>query len=143
MRISFKVCSSCRTLLRTFIHTVRICLSSGNCFYENAIYHSSGARFLHVFLLSTQTQIKESKQKNNPENSCTLPCVISFTIRLSVSDEASAGLVQVLAALCTLEAGCVPFQVRGDSQDVLVVYLTSTAHTHRESRLLCVRSGMH
>lgn len=63
MRISFKVCSSCRTLLRTFIHTVRICLSSGNCFYENAIYLSSGARFQHVFLLPTQTQIKESKQK--------------------------------------------------------------------------------
>lgn len=72
-----------------------------------------------------------------------LPCIISFTVSLSVSDEASAGLVQVLAALCTLEAGCMPLQVRGDSQDVLVVYLTSTAHTHCDSRLLCVRGGMH
>lgn len=70
-----------------------------------------------------------------------LPCIISFTVRLSVSDEASAGLVQVLAALCTLEAGCMPLQVGGDSQDVLVVYLTSTAHTHCDSRLLCVRGG--
>lgn len=34
-----------------------------------------------------------------------------------------------------------PLQVRGDSQDVLVVYLTSTAHTHCDSRLLCVREG--
>ena len=68
-----------------------------------------------------------------------LPCIVSFTVSLPVSDEASAGLVQILAALCTLEAGCVPLQVRGDSQDVLVVYLTSTAHTHGDSRLLCVR----
>lgn len=68
-----------------------------------------------------------------------LPCIISFTVSLSVSDEASARLVQVLTALCTLETGCMPLQVRGDSQDVLVVYLTSTAHTHCDSRLLCVR----
>lgn len=68
-----------------------------------------------------------------------LPGIVSLTVSLSVSDEASAALVQVLAALCTLEAGCVPLQVRGDSQDVLVVYLTSTAHTHCDSRLLCVR----
>ena len=68
-----------------------------------------------------------------------LPCIVSFTVSLPVSDETSAGLVQILAALCTLEAGCVPLQVRGDSQDVLVVYLTSTAHTHGDSRLLCVR----
>lgn len=67
-----------------------------------------------------------------------LPGIISFTVRLSVSDKASAGLVQVLAALCTLEAGCVPLQIGGDSQDVLVVNLTSTAHTHGDSRLLCV-----
>lgn len=80
----------------------------------------------------------EIRKGKHPENSVELlPCIISFTVSLSVSDEASAGLVQVLAALCTLEAGCMPFQVRGDSQDVLVVYLTSTAHTHCDSRLLC------
>ena len=67
-----------------------------------------------------------------------LPCIISLTVSLPVSDEASAGLVQVLAALGALEAGCVPLQVGGHSQDVLVVYLTPTAHTHRDSRLLCV-----
>lgn len=70
-----------------------------------------------------------------------LPCVISFTVSLSVSDKTGAGLVQVLAALCAFEAGRVPLQVRGDPQDVLVVYLTSTAHTHGDSRLLCVTGG--
>lgn len=65
-----------------------------------------------------------------------LPCIISFTVSLSVPDEASARLIQILVALCTLEAGCMPLQVRGNSQDVLVVYLTSTPHAHCDSRLL-------
>lgn len=61
------------------------------------------------------------------------PRIISFTVGFPVPDEASAGLVQILAALCTLEAGCMPLQVRGHSHDVLVVYLTSAAHAHRSS----------
>lgn len=64
---------------------------------------------------------------------CSPPCIVSFTVGFPVSDEASAGLVQILAALCTLEAGCVPLQVRGHSHDVLVVYLTPAAHAHRNS----------
>lgn len=66
-----------------------------------------------------------------------LPHIISFAVGFAVPDETSAGLIQVLAALRTLEAGCVPLQVGGDSQYVLVMDLTSTSYTHRESWLLC------
>lgn len=62
-----------------------------------------------------------------------LPCIISFTVGFSVPDKTSAGLIQILVALCTLETSRMPLQVRGHSQDVLVVYLTSTAHTHCDS----------
>lgn len=70
-------------------------------------------------------------------NAALLPHIVSFAIGLSVPDETSAGLVQVLAAFRTFEAGCVPLQVGGDSQYVLVMDLTSTSYTHGESWLLC------
>lgn len=66
-----------------------------------------------------------------------LPYIISFAVGFSVSDETCAGLIQVLAALRALQAGCVPLQVRGDSQYVLVMDLASTSYTHGESLLLC------
>lgn len=66
-----------------------------------------------------------------------LPYVISFAVGLAIPDEASARLIQVLAAFRALQAGCMPLQVRGDSQDVLVMDLTSTADTHSDSGLLC------
>lgn len=66
-----------------------------------------------------------------------LPHIVSFAIGLSVPDETSAGLIQVLAAFRALEAGRVPLQVGGDSQYVLVMDLASTSYTHRESWLLC------
>lgn len=66
-----------------------------------------------------------------------LPYIISFAIGFAVPDETSAGLIQVLAALCTFQAGCMPLQVGRDSQYVLVMDLTSTSYTHRESWLLC------
>lgn len=66
-----------------------------------------------------------------------LPYIISFAVRFPVTDETSAGLIQVLAALCALQAGCMPLQVGRDSQYVLVMDLTSTSYTHRESLLLC------
>lgn len=69
-----------------------------------------------------------------------LPYIISFAIGFPVPDETSARLVQVLAALGALEAGCVPLQVGRDPQDVLVVDLAPTSHTHRESGLLCTKS---
>ena len=65
-----------------------------------------------------------------------LPDVVPFTVRLSVPDEARAGLVQVLAALGTFETGGVPLQVRGDPQDVLVVDLVPAAHAQRHQPLL-------
>lgn len=88
------------------------------------------------YFLANHCFVKARQSDATPE---LLPRIISLTVGLSVSDEACARLVQVLAALCTLEAGCVPLQVRGHSEDVLVVYLTSTAYTHGDSRLLCVR----
>lgn len=66
-----------------------------------------------------------------------LPYIISFAVGFSVSDETCAGLIQVLAALRALQAGCVPLQVRRDSQYVLVMDLASTSYTHGESLLLC------
>lgn len=66
-----------------------------------------------------------------------LPYIISFAVGFSVSDETCAGLIQVLAALGALQAGCVPLQVRRDSQYVLVMDLASTSDTHGESLLLC------
>ncbi len=66
-----------------------------------------------------------------------LPYIISFAIGFPVPDETSAGLIQVLAALRTLQAGCMPLQVGRHSQYVLVMDLTSTSYTHRESWLLC------
>lgn len=65
-----------------------------------------------------------------------LPDVVPFTVRLSLPDEARAGLVQVLAAFGTFETGGVPLQVRGDPQDVLVVDLVSAAHAQRHQPLL-------
>lgn len=69
---------------------------------------------------------------------CLVPYVISLAVSLAVSDEASARLVQILTAFCALQTGCVPLQVRGHSQDVLIMDLTSTAYTHGDSRLLWI-----
>lgn len=69
-----------------------------------------------------------------------LPYIISFAVCFAISDEASARLIQVLTAFRALQTRSMPLQVRGDPQDVLVVDLTPTAHTHCDSRLLC---GMH
>lgn len=69
-----------------------------------------------------------------------LPYVVSFAVGLAVPDETSAGLVQVLTALCTLQTRRVPLQVRGDPQDILVMDLTSAAHTHGDPGLLCVQT---
>lgn len=69
-----------------------------------------------------------------------LPYVVSFAVGLAVADEASARLVQVLTALCALQTRCVPLQVRGDPQDILVMDLTSAAHTHGDPGLLCVQT---
>lgn len=65
-----------------------------------------------------------------------LPDVVPFTVRLSVPDEARAGLVKVLAAFGTFETGGVPLQVRGDPQNVLVVDLVPAAHAQRHQPLL-------
>lgn len=69
-----------------------------------------------------------------------LPYVVSFAVCLPVPDEASARLVQVLTALCALQTRRVPLQVRGDPQDILVMDLTSAAHTHGDPGLLCVQT---
>lgn len=69
-----------------------------------------------------------------------LPYVVSFAVGLAVPDEASACLVQVLTALCALQTRRVPLQVRGDPQDILVMDLTSAAHTHGDPGLLCVQT---
>lgn len=66
-----------------------------------------------------------------------LPYIISLAICFPVPYEASACLVQVLVALHALQTGCVPLQVGGDPQDVLVMDLTAAAYTHRKSGLLC------
>ena len=70
-----------------------------------------------------------------------LPYIISFAIGFAVPDETSAGLIQILAALCALQAGCMPLQVGRDSQYVLVMDLTSTSDTHRDSWLLCKKNS--
>ncbi len=82
---------------------------------------------------STETQSCEITNK-----AWLVPYVISLAVRLAVSDEASARLVQILTALCALQTGCVPLQVRGHPQDVLVMDLTSTADTHGDPRLLWI-----
>lgn len=58
------------------------------------------------------------------------PDIVPFAVGLAISHEASAGLVQVLAAVRTLQAGCMPLQVWGHLQDVLIVDLAPAAHTH-------------
>lgn len=70
-----------------------------------------------------------------------LPDVIPFAVSLSIPDEACAGLVQVLAALGTFQTCSVPLQVRGDPQDVLVVYLVPAAHAERHQPLLWKRKS--
>lgn len=65
------------------------------------------------------------------------PDVVPLAIGLPVSHEARARLVQVLAALRTLEAGGVPLEVGGHPQDELVVDLTPAAHARGGARLLC------
>lgn len=70
-----------------------------------------------------------------------LPDVIPFAVSLSIPDETCAGLVQVLAALGTFQTCSVPLQVRGDPQDVLVVYLVPAAHAERHQPLLWKRKS--
>lgn len=65
-----------------------------------------------------------------------LPDIVPFTVSLSVPHKASARLVQVLAALGALETRSVPFQVRRDPKDVLVVDLVPAAHAQRDKPLL-------
>lgn len=65
------------------------------------------------------------------------PDVVPLAVGLPVSHEARARLVQVLAALSTLEAGGVPLEVGGHPQDELVVDLTPAAHARGRGRLLC------
>ena len=50
-----------------------------------------------------------------------LPDIVVLAVGLAVAHEARAGLIEELVALDTAEAGCVPLQVGGDPQDVLVV----------------------
>lgn len=66
----------------------------------------------------------------------TLPYIISLAVRFPVPYEASARLVQVLVALHAFQTGCVPLQVRGDPQNILVMDLTAAAYTHRKFGLL-------
>lgn len=61
----------------------------------------------------TFKMIKHAAHTGN--SSKLLPYIISFAIGFAVPDETSAGLIQVLAALCTLQAGCMPLQVGRDS----------------------------
>jgi hypothetical protein len=63
--------------------------------------------------------------------------VVALAVGLAVAHEASAALVEELAALLTLEARCVPLQIGRDPQDVLVVDLSAAAHAMRQSLLLC------
>lgn len=128
------------------LHFVFVCLSRGH--HEFLWSHSClSANILGISYFEANgptlgsTRVYSLKQKYRRRISI-LPYVISFTISLAVPDEASAGLIQVLAAFSTLQAGCVPLQVRGDSQYVLVMYLTSTAYTHRESGLLCRKAAV-
>ena len=58
----------------------------------------------------------------------TLPEVVVLAEDLAVPDEAGAVLVEELLALAALQAGCVPLQVGGHSEDVLVVNLRAATH---------------
>lgn len=58
-----------------------------------------------------------------------LPNVIPLAVGLALSDEAGTRLIKELMAFSTLETCCVPLQVWGYPQDILVVDLRSTPHT--------------
>lgn len=92
--------------------------------FLEAAKHASGLQVRTCARLLVHQEKKKIKS---------LPDIISFTICLSFADEASAALVQVLAALCALEAGCMPLQVRGHPHDVLVLYRAPAAHAHCNS----------
>lgn len=74
------------------------------------------------------SHFSRNKKKNRKKN---LPYIISLAVRFPVPYEASARLVQVLVALHAFQTGCVPLQVRGDPQNILVMDLTAAAYTHR------------
>ncbi len=96
--------------------------------------------FSHICLgqESVKRASTESQSCEITNKAWLVPYVISLAVRLAVSDEASARLVQILTAFCALQTGCVPLQVRGHPQDVLIVDLTSTADTHGDPRLLWI-----
>jgi hypothetical protein len=52
---------------------------------------------------------------------CDVPDIISAAVGLAIADETGAILVQELGALDALEARGVPFQIRGHTQNVLVL----------------------
>ncbi len=64
-----------------------------------------------------------------PNENFSLPDIIFFAKGFSVSNKAGTVFVKEHLALAALEAGRVPFEVRGHPQDVLVMYLPSTANT--------------
>lgn len=67
-----------------------------------------------------------------PMTLCTEPSdEIFFAIWLSLSYKTSAVFIKKFVAVVTLEAGGVPFQVGGDTEDELVGDGTPTPCTHR------------
>lgn len=107
-----------------------------------------GAHHKIVFTKSIATFITFStKESGNKLNfnlklflrrfSGTSPGVISFTVRFPISNKTGAVLIQKLPAFLTFQTRRVPFQVRRDSEYVLIMYLATTSDTVGEARFFC------
>ncbi len=90
------------------------------------------------------SQFDRTRQVSDPDFSAvdwsSLPHIITLAVRLSVSHKTRTSFVQIRVAISAFEAASVPFQVRRNAENVLVLNLRAAADTHGYSTLLCKRN---
>lgn len=70
---------------------------------------------------------KKITEELNNVNS--VPDIISFTVGFAIPNKARTGLVQILITLRTLQTRRMPFQIRRNPQNILIVNLIAAANT--------------
>lgn len=95
-------------------------------------YRLSFTLFLTVFPLNSSVKFIKLKRKIKSHQTISVngvPDIISFTVGFAIPNKARTGLVQILITLCTLQTCRMPFQIRRNPQNILIVNLIAATNT--------------